>query len=98
MPPAPNWSNPSQRLQARHWQRTRRLTWQLLLLWIGTGFVSMFYARELATITIFGWPLSFYIAAQGAALVSLLIIVLYAWRMRQCERALALALAQEDGQ
>lgn len=78
----------SRQAQQRHWQRTRRLTWLLLLLWTATGFVSMFFARELATVTLFGWPLSFYIAAQGAALVSLVIIALYAWRLRRLDRLL----------
>jgi putative solute:sodium symporter small subunit len=70
-----------------HWQRTRRLTGVLLLLWLLTGFGAVFFARELAGLSVFGWPLSFYLAAQGASLVYLAIIVVYAWRMRQLDRA-----------
>jgi putative solute:sodium symporter small subunit len=80
--------------RAWHWRRTRRTTAVLLLLWLATSFVSVFFARAFAQITVFGWPLSFYLAAQGAALVYLAIIGAYAWRMRRLDRAFAARLAQ----
>lgn len=73
--------------RAAHWQRTRRMTLTLLALWLVTGFGTVFFARELSRFELFGWPLSFYMAAQGASLVSLAIIGVYAWRMRRLERA-----------
>lgn len=78
--------------RALHWRRTRRLTAILLGLWLLTGFCTVYFARELAHITVFGWPLSFYMAAQGASLVCLAIIGFYAWRMRQLDTAYANAL------
>ncbi|MFC5509742.1 DUF4212 domain-containing protein [Massilia jejuensis] len=78
--------------RAVHWHRTRRLTFLLLALWLATGFCTVYFARELAGITVFGWPLSFYMAAQGAALVCLAIIGVYAWCMRRFDRAHARAL------
>jgi len=81
-------------VRAFHWRRTRRLTAVLLALWVATGFCTVFFARELARITVFGWPLSFYMAAQGAALICLAIIGLYAWRMRRLDAAYARALEE----
>nr|WP_315251265.1 sodium/substrate symporter small subunit [uncultured Duganella sp.] len=78
-----------------HWQRVHRMTILLLLLWLLTGFCAAFFARELAELSVFGWPLSFYLAAQGASLAYLGIIVFYAWRMRQLDRAAAQATAPE---
>jgi putative solute:sodium symporter small subunit len=66
-----------------HWQRTRRLTALLLALWLATSFCTVFFARELAGLTVFGWPLSFYLAAQGAALIYLAILGAYAIGMRR---------------
>ncbi|SHN25760.1 putative solute:sodium symporter small subunit [Duganella sacchari] len=83
---------PARLTRAQHWQRTRRLTGLLLLLWMLTGFCAAFFARELAGLSVFGWPLSFYLAAQGASLVSLGILGFYAWRMRKLDQA---ARAQE---
>ncbi|WP_436268419.1 DUF4212 domain-containing protein [Pseudoduganella sp. LjRoot289] len=73
----------------RHWRGTRRVTAALLLLWLATGFCAVFFARELSGLTLFGWPLSFYLAAQGASLVYLAIIAVYAWRMRCLDRQYA---------
>lgn len=73
--------------RAQHWQRTRRLSLQLLLLWLVTGFGAAFFARELANLSLFGWPLSFYLAAQGSCLVYLGILAYYAWRMRRLDKA-----------
>jgi len=80
--------------RALHWRRTRRLTTVLLGLWLLTSLCTVYFARELAHITVFGWPLSFYMAAQGASLVCLAIIGFYAWRMRQFDAAYARALEQ----
>lgn len=80
--------------RALHWRRTRRLTAILLGLWLLTGFCTVYFARELARITVFGWPLSFYMAAQGASLVCLAIIGFYAWRMRRLDAAYSRALEQ----
>lgn len=72
--------------RAAHWQATQRLTIVLLLVWLLTGFLTVFYARELLHLQLFGWPLPFYMAAQGASLVYLAIIAFYAWRMRRLDR------------
>jgi putative solute:sodium symporter small subunit len=73
-------------VDGNYWASTRRLTAWLLLVWLATGFCAVYFARELAGFTIFGWPLSFYLAAQGASLVYLAIIGFYAWRMRRLDR------------
>jgi putative solute:sodium symporter small subunit len=75
--------------RARHWRKTRNMTTALLLLWMSTSFGAIFFARELSGLMLFGWPLSFYLAAQGASLVYLAIIAGYAWRMRRLDRAFA---------
>lgn len=80
--------------RARHWQRTRRLTFALLALWLTATFCSVFFARELAGLTVFGWPLSFYLAAQGAALIYLAILGAYALAMRRFDRRFQRELGQ----
>ena len=96
-PPAASATPPEQPPQrarlAQHWRHTRRVTGILLLLWLATSFGAAFFARELAGLTLFGWPLSFYLAAQGASLVYLAIIGVYAWRMRWLDRRYALGSA-----
>ena len=71
---------------ARHWRRTRVLTAVLLLVWFGVSFVTVFFAAELRQ-RFFGWPLGFWIASQGALLVFLLVVVVYAWAMGRIDAA-----------
>jgi putative solute:sodium symporter small subunit len=75
--------------RAVHWARARRLILVLLALWLATGFGTVFFARDLDHLSVFGWPLSFYMAAQGASLIYLAIIGVYAWRMRVLDRDFA---------
>ncbi|MFL6633743.1 MAG: DUF4212 domain-containing protein [Massilia sp.] len=72
--------------RAAHWARARRLIALLLALWLATSFCTVFFARDLAHLSVFGWPLSFYLAAQGASLTYLAIIGAFAWRMRILDR------------
>jgi putative solute:sodium symporter small subunit len=74
---------------ARHWRRTRLLTAALLLLWFGASFVAVFFAAELRQ-RFFGWPLGFWIASQGALLVFLTVVVVYAWAMGRIDTAAGL--------
>ncbi len=65
----------------QYWRLTQRRTALLLLVWLLVTFVLVYFARELR-FTVFGWPFSFYMAAQGSLIVYLVIIYLYARRQR----------------
>ena len=69
-----------------YWRRTVSLTWVLAVIWFVFTFVMGYFARELATIKFMGWPLSFYMAAQGSLIVYVVIIGYYAWKMRRLDR------------
>ena len=71
--------------RAAHWRTTRRVTASLLALWLATTLVAVWFARDLQDLSVFGWPLSFYMAAQGASLVYLAVIGAYAWLMRRAD-------------
>jgi putative solute:sodium symporter small subunit len=73
----------------RYWQRARALTLALLLAWGGVTFGATWFARDL-DYAFFGWPLGYWAAAQGALLVYLLLIALYAWVMDALDRAAGL--------
>jgi putative solute:sodium symporter small subunit len=69
-----------------YWRRNRRITAILLLIWFVVTFVASYYARELSGVVVFGFPLGFYMGAQGALLVYLLIIGVYAGYMNRLDR------------
>ena len=76
---------PEMQARARHhWRQTRRLTYPLLVLWFGVSFGMPFFARDL-DFRFFGWPFSFWMAAQGALIVFGAIIAFYAWYMNRLD-------------
>lgn len=70
----------------RYWRKTLHLTAALLMIWFLVSFVASYFARELS-FSFFGWPFSFWLAAQGAPLIYGLIIGFYAWAMHRLDRA-----------
>ena len=60
-----------------YWRRTRRLTFVLLIFWMFITFGLTWFARTVNEIVILGFPLGFYMAAQGALVIYLLIIWWY---------------------
>ncbi|MEK0434823.1 MAG: hypothetical protein RL369_872 [Pseudomonadota bacterium] len=71
--------------RTKHWQWARALTLTLLLVWLLTTLIVIVFARQLASITIAGWPLHYYLASQGATLVYLAIVGIYAWVMQRID-------------
>lgn len=74
-------------LTAKHreyWQRNLNLTMVLLAIWFVVTFVIGYFARELS-FNFFGWPFSFYMGAQGSLVIYIILIWVYAKRMRQLD-------------
>jgi putative solute:sodium symporter small subunit len=67
-----------------YWRRTRQLTAGLLLAWALAAFAPVYFARELS-VEVFGWPLAFWWASQGALLAFCAIVIVHAWRMRRLD-------------
>ena len=65
----------------------------LLGVWVLVSFVATYFARDLQHISLGDWPLGYWIAAQGAVLVFIGIVVVYAWAMSRFERQDAAARA-----
>ena len=78
----------------KHWHWNLALTALLLALWFAVTFVAGWYARDLQDITVLGFPLPYYLGAQGAPLIYLLINGGYAWLMSRLDRKYG--VAEED--
>jgi len=59
-----------------YWAKTSRLMWIIMILWIFFSFVVHAFATQLNSITILGFPLGFYMAAQGSLIA---FVVLCFW-------------------
>jgi putative solute:sodium symporter small subunit len=76
-------------LTAKHneyWRRNLKYTAVLLAVWFVATFVEAWYARELNTITFFGWPLGFWFSAQGSLAIYVVIIGIYAVLMKKLDK------------
>jgi putative solute:sodium symporter small subunit len=80
----------------RFWWRVRLLTLVLLLIWLLVSFGFAFFARELVGLSVFGWPLPFYMAAQGTTLVYLALIGVYVLAMSKLDTLAAAEAAHEN--
>ena len=69
-----------------YWHRNLKMTAILLSIWFVVTFVVSFFARELSGITILGFPLGFYMGAQGALIVYVAIIWYYARYMNALDK------------
>lgn len=69
-----------------YWRKNLRLTAVLLAIWFVATFVASWYARELNEIVILGFPLGFYMGAQGALIIFVLIIWYYARSMNKLDK------------
>ncbi len=68
-----------------YWHKNLTITAILLFIWFVVTFVLGYFARDLS-FNFFGWPFSFWMAAQGSLIVYVLIIWYYARYMNTLDR------------
>jgi len=76
---------PLTEMHQQYWQKNLRLTAFLLTIWFVATFVIGWFARELQSVTVLGFPFSFYMAAQGSLIIYVAIIWFYAYRMNKLD-------------
>lgn len=74
-----------------HWARTRGLMWTTLIVWFIFSFVVHYFATSLNNIVIIGFPLGFYMAAQGSLIIFVVLIFWYAARQNRIDEECGVA-------
>ena len=76
-------------LTAKHheyWRKNLVITGSLLSVWFLVTFVEAWFARELnSSMSFLGFPLGFYMSAQGSLVVYVVLIGVYALLMRKLD-------------
>jgi putative solute:sodium symporter small subunit len=67
-------SDVSQDKAAAHWAKTRGLMWVTLAVWFFFSFIIHMFVDALNTVVIFGFPLGWYMAAQGSLIIFVILI------------------------
>lgn len=68
-----------------YWRKTRQLTLLWLVIWFVLTFVLTWFSRALNDYSFAGFPLGFYMSAQGGLLCYLVIIFCYNRQMRRLD-------------
>jgi len=66
-----------------YWKKTSGLMWTVMAIWFVAGFLVHLFAPSLNGIKILGFPLGFYMAAQGSLII--FVVALFWFGKRQNE-------------
>jgi putative solute:sodium symporter small subunit len=69
-----------------HWQRTSKLMLWMMALWLFFGYVVHMFVVPLNGIKIFGFPLGFYMAAQGSLIAFVVMLFWFAKAQDKIDR------------
>lgn len=64
----------------RYWARTSGLMWTMFALWVFFSFIIHFFVNSLNEIRFLGFPLGFYMAAQGSLIAFVVMLFVFAKR------------------
>ena len=78
-------------VRAAHWAKTRSLTFTVLGLWFIFSFVVHWFASDLNSFTFIGFPLGFYMAAQGSLIAFVVIIFWLAYAQNKIDEEFGVA-------
>ena len=78
-------------VRAAHWAKTKTLTWTVLAIWFVFSIVIHWFADALNGISFLGFPLGFYMAAQGSLIIFVLLIFYLANRQNKIDEEFGVA-------
>lgn len=76
---------------AAHWQRTKNLMIIHMVIWFFFSFVVHWIAPLLNKVSIFHFPLGFYMAAQGALIAFVVQLFIFTWQQEKIDRECGVA-------
>lgn len=71
----------------RYWRRTSRLMWTTLAAWAFFGFGVHAFVQLLNAVEIAGFPLGYYMAAQGSLIAFVIMLFLFSRRQDKIDRS-----------
>lgn len=76
---------------AAYWRKTSALMWTMLAIWLFASFVVHVFARDLNTIHILGFPMGYYMAAQGSLIIFVVQLFWFARRQNRIDEEFGVA-------
>ena len=78
-------------VRAAHWAKTKSLTLTVLVIWFIFSIAVFWFADALNTISFLGFPLGFYMAAQGSLIIFVVLIFYLAYRQNKIDEEFGVA-------
>ena len=74
--------------QKEHWRKTTNLMFMHLGVWFFFGYIVHMFVKQLNafTIPVLGFPLGFYMAAQGSLIVFVVMLFMFARQQNRIDR------------
>ena len=69
-----------------YWRKNLTITAILLFIWFVVTYVEAWFARDLNQFSFLGFPLAFYMSAQGSLIIYVILIGTYAWYMNRLDK------------
>jgi putative solute:sodium symporter small subunit len=70
----------------RYWRRTSMLMWTMFATWVFFSFIVHMFVGTLNAMSFLGFPLGFYMAAQGSITIFVIMLFLFAKRQDTIDR------------
>lgn len=77
---------PAEERARLYWRENQRLIIILLVIWFAVSFVPVLFVNQLNAIVIAGFPLGYYMGAQGSLIVFVIQIFYYAYAMNKLDQ------------
>jgi len=74
-----------------HWTKTRNLMWFTLAVWAIFSFFIHMFVSALNNVVILGFPLGFYMAAQGSLIIFVILIFWFSHRQNAIDEEFGVA-------
>ncbi len=84
-------SDISPEIRQAHWKKTKTLTIIVLVIWFIFSFVVHWFADSLNAASFIGFPLGFYMAAQGSLIVFVVLIFYLAYAQNKIDEEFGVA-------
>ena len=78
-----------------HWAKTKSLMWVCLFIWFIFSFAIHAFVGLMNEVVILGFPLGYYMAAQGSLIVFVILIFWFAKRQNQIDEEFGIAEDEE---
>ena len=70
----------------RYWRRTSTLMWTMFALWVFFSFIVHMFVNQLNAVQFLGFPLGFYMAAQGSLIAFVVMLFVFASAQDKIDR------------